>query len=72
MRRYGNMLGVPLVGLALLLGAGIVVRQVWDWTIPGVLGLGPLPFKHLLGLLLLGLAAAGLLHLGRQRFPGRG
>lgn len=71
MRRYGNMLGVLLVGLALLLGAALVIRQAWHWTIPGVFGLGPIAFKHVLGLLLLSLASAGLLRLGRQHFTGR-
>ncbi|MEZ5613627.1 MAG: hypothetical protein R3E35_00270 [Rhodocyclaceae bacterium] len=71
MRRYGNLLGVLLTGLALMLGVALLVRMAWHWSIPDVFGLGPVAFRHLLGLVLLGAVSAGLLRLGRQRFTGR-
>ncbi len=67
MRRYGNVFGVLLVGLASLLGVALLVRLAWNWSIPDVFGLGPIALRHALGVLLLGLASAGLLRLGRHR-----
>ena len=76
MRRYGNVLGVLLVGLASLLGVALLVRMAWNWSIPDVFGFGPIAFRHALGFVLLGLISAGLLRLGRHRdcsrhFTGR-
>ncbi len=76
MRRYGNVMGLLLAAVGALLGAALLVRMAWDWSIPGVFGLGPFAFKHVLGLVLLSLLAAGLLRLGRHRdgwrhFTGR-
>lgn len=75
MRRYGNVLGLLLAALGALLGAALLVRMTWNWSIPGVFGFGPIAFKHALGFLLLGLVSVGLL-LGRHRdgwrhFTGR-
>ena len=67
MRRYGNMFGVLLVGLALLLGVALLVRMAWNWSIPDLLGFGPIAFRHALGVVLLGLISAGVLRLGRHR-----
>ena len=67
MRRYGNVFGVLLVGLASLLGVALLVRMAWNWSIPDVFGLGPIAFRHALGFVLLGLISAELLHLGRHR-----
>ncbi len=67
MLRYGNALGVLLVGLALMLGVALLVRMAWNWSIPDVFGLGPIALRHALGVLLLGLVSAGLLRLGRHR-----
>lgn len=76
MRRYGNVLGLLLAALGALLGAALLVRMAWDWSIPGVFGIGPIAFKHVLGLLLLSAVSAGLFRLGRHRdgwrlFTGR-
>ncbi|MBZ0134112.1 MAG: hypothetical protein R3E40_10185 [Rhodocyclaceae bacterium] len=76
MRRYGNVLGILLVGLGSLLGAALLIRLMWNWSIPDVLGFGPIAFKHALGFMLLGLVSAGLLRLARHRdgwrhFSGR-
>lgn len=76
MRRYGNVFGVLLMGLGLLLGVALLVRMAWDWSIPDVFGLGPIAFRHALGVLLLGLVSVGLLRFGRHRdgwrhFTGR-
>lgn len=67
MRRYGNVFGMLLVGMASLLGVALLVRLAWNWSIPDVFGLGPIAFRHALGVLLLGLISAGLLRLGRHR-----
>ena len=67
MRRYGNVLGVLLVGLASLLGVALLIRLAWNWSIPGVFGFGPIAFKHALGVVLLGLISAGALLIGRHR-----
>ena len=67
MRRYGNMLGVLLAGLASLLGVALLVRLAWNCSIPDVFGFGPSGFKHALGVVLLGLISAGALLLGRHR-----
>ncbi|MDT3735273.1 MAG: hypothetical protein ROZ00_03495 [Denitratisoma sp.] len=67
MRRYGNMLGVLLTGLALLLGVALLLRMAWNWSIPDVFGFGPIAVRHALGVVLLGVISAGLLRLGRQR-----
>lgn len=71
MRRYGNVIGILLAGLALLLGVALLLRQAWDWSIPGVFGFGPIAFRHVLGLILLGVVSLGLLRFGRQRLSGR-
>ena len=76
MRRYGNMLGILLVGLGVLLGAALLIRLMWNWSIPALFGFGPIAFKYALGFVLLGLISAGLLRLGRHRdgwryFSGR-
>lgn len=76
MRRYGNVLGILLVGLGALLGMALLIRLMWNWSIPDVFGFGPFAFKHALGFMLLGLLSAGLLRLGRHRdgwrhFSGR-
>ncbi len=70
MRRYGNAFGVLLTGLAVLLGLALLVRLSWNWSIPGVFGLGPIAFRHALGFVLLGLISAGLFRFGRH-FGGR-
>lgn len=67
MRRYGNVFGVLLAGLAALLGAALMLRLAWNWALPDVFGFGPILFRHVLGIVLLGLAAAGLAGLGRHR-----
>lgn len=67
MRRYGNVLGILLVGLGSLLGVALMFRLMWNWSIPGVFGFGPIAFKHALGLLLIGAILAGLLRLARHR-----
>lgn len=67
MRRYGNMFGVLLTGLALLLGVALLLRMAWYWSIPDVFGFGPIAFRHALGVVLLGLISAGVLRLGRHR-----
>lgn len=76
MRRYGNVLGILLVGLGSLLGVALLVRLMWNWSIPEVFGFGPIAIRHALGFLLLGLLSAGLLRLARHRdgwrhFSGR-
>jgi|CXWK01.1.fsa_nt_gi hypothetical protein len=76
MRRYGNVVGVLLVGLGLLLGVALFLRLAWHWSIPDVFGFGPIAFRHALGFMLLGLIPAGLLRLARHRdgwrhFSGR-
>lgn len=77
MRRYGNVLGLMLVALGTLLGLALFARLAWNWSIPDVFGIGPIAFKHALGVVLLGLISAGLLRLvrhhdGWRRFTGRG
>jgi hypothetical protein len=67
MRRYGNVMGILLAGLATLLGAALMMRLAWNWALPDVFGFGPILFRHVLGVALLGLVAAGLLGLGRHR-----
>ncbi len=67
MRRYGNMFGMLLSGLAVLLGLALLVRLAWHWSIPNLFGLGPVPFRQVLGLLLLGAVSAGLMRLSRHR-----
>lgn len=67
MRRYGNVLGMLLVALGSLLGLALVVRMAWNWALPEVFGIGPILFRHVLGVLVLGLVSAGLLSLYRHR-----
>ncbi len=67
MRRYGNLLGVLLTGLAVLLAAVLMLRQAWDWTLPRLFGFGPFAFRHLLAILALAVLVAGLQRLARQR-----
>ncbi len=67
MRRYGNVAGVLLVGLGLLLGVALLIRLAWHWSIPDVFGFGPIAFRHVLGFMLLGLVSAGALRLARHR-----
>lgn len=67
MRRYGNVVGILLAGLAGLLGAAMMLRMAWNWTLPDVFGFGPIPFRHVLGVVLLGLLMVGLVGIGRQR-----
>lgn len=67
MRRYGNVLGILLVGLGTLLGLALFVRMAWNWSIPDIFGFGPIAFKHALGVVLLGLVSAGLL----RHYSGR-
>ena len=76
MRRYGNVLGMLLMGLGLLLGVAMLIRLAWNWSIPELFGFGPIAFKHALGFMLLCLISAALLRLGRHRdgwrhFSGR-
>lgn len=71
MRRYGNMLGVLMAGLALLLGAALMLRMAWNWTLPDLFGFGPILFRHVLGWVLLGLISAVLLAVCRHRESGR-
>jgi hypothetical protein len=67
MRRYGNMVGMLLAGLAALLGAALLLRLAWNWMLPEVFGFGPILLRHVLGVALVGLVAAGLAGLLRQR-----
>ncbi|CAG0950610.1 hypothetical protein BURC_02411 [Burkholderiaceae bacterium] len=67
MRRYGNVLGVLLVGLASLLGVALLIRLAWNWSIPDLFGFGAIAFRHVIGVVLLGLISAGALLIGRHR-----
>lgn len=67
MRRYGNVMGILLAGLGALLGAALVLRMAWHWALPDVFGFGPILLRHVLGVALFGLAAAGLAVLLRHR-----
>ncbi len=67
MRRYGNVMGILLAGFGTLLGAALMLRLAWNWTLPDVFGVGPILLRHVLGVALLGLAAAGLASLLRHR-----
>ena len=67
MRRYGNVLGVLLVGLASLLGVALLIRLAWNWSIPDLFGVGAIAFRHVIGVVLLGLISAGALLIGRHR-----
>lgn len=67
MRRYGNVMGILLAGLATLLGAALMMRLAWNWALPDMFGFGPILLRHVLGVALFGLAAAGLASLLRHR-----
>jgi len=67
MRRYGNVMGILLAALGTLLGAALMLRLVWNWALPDVFGIGPILLRHVLGVALFGLAAAGLASLVRHR-----
>jgi len=53
-RRLLKLSPLILAGFALFLGlGGLVVRELWNWLVPAIIGWGAITFWQALGLLLL-------------------